>query len=393
MKRRALLLAVLLCLLLSACAAGSAPELPETAAPEAEAEIAAAAEPRPEPEAASRPEPEAAPAPDPLPEGPEVLLFGVPAPSLLAEDGSVLVGAAQFAAHAPLTCLEREDGVLLAREAALLRFPYGEGGAVRQDGVSWIPLLRAAERFGFLTGQAEDGRPYAARPRVPEAPTENVNVPILMYHAVGDETWGYSDLFVRPADLEAQLQFLQEGGYETIFFEDLSHLEDFEKPVLLTFDDGYDDNYTELFPILKKYQAKATIFVIPKHIGANHKMTAEQIQEMAQSGLVSIQSHTYSHGNLSQMDEQTLIFEMEQSRDYLTALTGQVPFVVCYPEGTRSALSVEVARRYYEYGLLMNGYLWNTSDDPFYVTRMFIPRGQVSIEWNVRGAGSRDSWR
>ena len=73
--------------------------------------------------------------------------------------------------------------------------------------------------------------------------------------------------------------------------------EDYEKPVILTFDDGYDDNYTELFPLLQKYNAKATIFVIPKAIGTPHKMTAEQIYELSRSGLVSIQSHTYSHGN------------------------------------------------------------------------------------------------
>lgn len=396
MKRCACLLLLLLCLLLTACAPEPIPE-PVPAAP-AEAAAEVLPEPAPEPAAeAAEPAPEIEPEPEPvpLPEGPEVLLFGVSCPSLLAEDGTVLVEAAQFAAHAPLTCLEREDGVLLCREAALLRFPYAGACAlaVRQAGTNWVPLRRAAEQFGFLTGETADGRPYAARPRVPEAPTANVNVPILMYHAVGDEAWGYSDLFVRPADLETQLQYLADNGYETIFFDDLSHLEDFEKPVLLTFDDGYDDNYTELFPILQKYQAKATIFVIPKYIGASHKMTEAQIQELAQSGLVSIQSHTWSHGNLSQMDEQTLIFEMEQSRDYLTALTGQAPFVVCYPEGTRSELSVAVARRYYEYGLLMNGYTWNTSDDPFYVTRMYIPRGQWSIQWNVEKAGTSDPWR
>ena len=56
-----------------------------------------------------------------------------------------------------------------------------------------------------------------------------------------------------------------------------------KKPVILTFDDGYDDNYTELFPLLQKYNAKATIFVIPKAIGTPHKMTAEQVQELSRA--------------------------------------------------------------------------------------------------------------
>ena len=74
-----------------------------------------------------------------------------------------------------------------------------------------------------------------------------------MYHAVGDDCWGEEHLFVRPAELEQQLQYLSENGYE--------------KPVILTFDDGYDDNYTLLLPLLQKYHMKATIFMIAGDIG------------------------------------------------------------------------------------------------------------------------------
>ena len=235
---------------------------------------------------------------------------------------------------------------------------------------------------------------YFARQLTLSSPAENVNVPVLMYHAVSDDLWGYWDLFVSPQTIEEELLYLQENGFDTIWFEDLSHIEDYEKPVILTFDDGYDDNYTELFPLLQKYNAKATIFVIPKAIGTPHKMTAEQIYELSRSGLVSIQSHTYSHGNLSTMDEETLIFEMEESQKYLAALTGQVPYAVCYPEGTRSELSIEVAGRYYDYGLLMNGQLYNTSDDPLRVKRFYVPRGYDlgSFRWSVQEAGTSRNW-
>ena len=81
------------------------------------------------------------------------------------------------------------------------------------------------------------------------------------------DCWGEEHLFVRPAELEQQLQYLSENGYETIFFEDLAHLERYEKPVILTFDDGYDDNYTLLLPLLQKYHMKATIFMIAGDIG------------------------------------------------------------------------------------------------------------------------------
>ena len=269
-----------------------------------------------------------------------------------------------------------------------------DGSAFSQDGAYYLPVLFAAERFGFVTGEAEDGTLYLARELKFSAPKENVNVPVLMYHAVSDDKWGYWDLFVSPQTLEEELLYLQENRYQTIWFEDLSHVEDFEKPVILTFDDGYDDNYTELFPLLQKYNAKATIFVIPKAIGSAHKMTAEQVFELSQSGLVSIQSHTYSHGNLSTMNEETLIFEMEASKNYIAALTGQVPYAVCYPEGKHSELAVEVAGRYYAYGLLMNGMLYNTSDDPLRVKRFYIPRGYDlgSFVWSVQDAGTSRNW-
>ena len=353
----------------------------------------AEAEPQLEPQPEPQPEPEPESQPEPLESGGYVLLFGQRTAALRQTDGTLLIPAAAFAERGGLSYGETDSWAELRHLGDRIRFPLCGPftTAVRQDGTVWIPFERAAAHFGFVSGTASDGTPYCAREVSLSAPAADVNVPVLMYHAVGDETWGYSDLFVRPQDLDAQLQYLADNGYETIWFEDLSHLEDYEKPVILTFDDGYDDNYTELYPLLQKYQAKATIFVIPRDLGKAHKMTAEQIQELADSGLVSIQSHTWSHGNLSQMDEATLIFEMEESQNAIAALTGQVPYVVCYPEGTKSDLSIAVARRYYAYGLLMNGYVYNTSDDPFYVQRMFIPRGQISIEWNVRDAGTHRS--
>ena len=344
-------------------------------------------------------EPEPEPEPEPFAAGEEIVLFGDRTPTL-TDGEACYVKAEDFAACAQLACEVTEDCVTFRADGQEQTFALARrdellpGDAFLQDGAAYVEALFAAECFGFVSGEAEDGTMYFARKLTLDAPAENVNVPVLMYHAVSDDLWGYRDLFVSPKTMEEELIFLQENGYETIWFEDLSHVEDFEKPVILTFDDGYDDNYTELFPLLQKYNAKATIFVIPKAIGTPHKMTAEQVRELSRSGLVSIQSHTYSHGNLSTMDEQTLIFEMEQSQNYLAALTGQAPYAVCYPEGKWSELSIEVAGRYYDYGLLMNGMLYNTSDDPLRVKRFYVPRGYDlgSFRWSVQDAGTSRNW-
>ena len=386
---RVLALAALCALLLAGCTQDV-----QQGAAETEQEIDAAQETA---QRVQTPEEPAAPEPEPelFAPGEEILLFGARTGTLT--DGKTLyVDAEAFAAGAGAELLQDEQSVSLLLDGNEAKFSLArrdeleEGSGFLQEGAAYVPVFQAVEQLGVVTGTAEDGTTYFARQLKLEPPKENVNVPVLMYHAVSDDKWGYWDLFVSPQTIEEELQFLQENGFETIWFEDLSHVEDYEKPVILTFDDGYDDNYTELFPLLEKYGAKATIFVIPKAVGTAHKMTTEQIYELAQSGLVSIQSHTYSHGNLSTMDEQTLIFEMEASKNYLAALTGQVPYAVCYPEGTRSELSIEVAGRYYDYGLLMNGQLYNTSDDPMRVKRYYVPRGYDlgSFKWSVQDAGT-----
>ncbi len=345
------------------------------------------------------PEPEEIPEPEPLPEGAEILLFGARV-STLTDGKTLFVDCTRLEECAELDITATEDTLTLGfdgQETVISLVRSDEltaGDGFMQGGAAYVPLEALLELPGIVSGTAEDGTSYIARELALSQPAENVNVPVLMYHAVSDDLWGYWDLFVSPQTIEEELLYLQENGFETIWFEDLSHVEDYEKPVILTFDDGYDDNYTELFPLLQKYNAKATIFVIPKAIGTPHKMTAEQVQELSRSGLVSIQSHTYSHGNLSTMDEETLIFEMEESQKYLAALTGQVPYAVCYPEGTRSELSIEVAGRYYDYGLLMNGQLYNTSDDPLRVKRFYVPRGYDlgSFRWSVQEAGTSRNW-
>ena len=180
---------------------------------------------------------------------------------------------------------------------------------------------------------------------------QSVNVPVLIYHAVSDNMWGIDELFVSPASMEEQLRYLVDNGYEPIWFSDLAELEQYEKPVILTFDDGYDDNYTELLPLLRKYNVKATVFMIADAMGMQHKMTEEQVREMADSGLVSIQSHGLTHADMDAMDEETLIRELGESQRILTRVTGRQPSVLCYPTGRYSDLTLEVAERYYNFGL------------------------------------------
>ena len=200
-------------------------------------------------------------------------------------------------------------------------------------------------------------------------------VPVLMYHAVGDDCWGEEHLFVRPAELEQQLQYLSENGYETIFFEDLSHLERYEKPVILTFDDGYDDNYTLLLPLLQKYGMKATIFMIADDIGKPHKLTQPRLRALAQSGLVSIQSHGWSHQNMADMGWAELVYELLRSRRTLSAACGRSVTAVSYPNGRCSERTCTAAGWFYAYGVRTYDGSYLTGTDLLRIPRIPIPRG------------------
>ena len=366
---------VCLCLLALLCACAA----PEPAVPEPPAVQEQAPE---EPPTPAEPSEEAVTVEEPEPEPAEY--------ALLPSDPVWLLGCLTELYHTDETEWAALADVLEAAEpfradAQLLAALE----TIQFQGRDYIPLAEAAQQLGLEWGEAPDGLRYLAKRQTVDQIPEGWNVPVLMYHAVGDEIWGYSDLFVSEASMEEQLQYLQENRYEPIWFSDLAHIEDYEKPVILTFDDGYDDNYTVLYPLLEKYQTKATIFVIGNAMGSSHKMTQEQVYELAASGLVSIQSHTYTHGNLSAMDETTLREEMERSNAALAAATGQIPYVLCYPEGKYSHLTMDVAKDYYTFALRMDGWTYQTGMDPYQVPRSFISR-RITLpdyQWFVSPSG------
>lgn len=206
---------------------------------------------------------------------------------------------------------------------------------------------------------------------------EGYEVPVLMYHGVSASPWGVTELFVDPSRMEEQLVWLLENDYDPIWFEDLAHVDEYDKPIILSFDDGYNDNYTELFPLLKKYNVKATIFVIAGWLDGGTYLSEEQVKEMSQSGLVSIQSHTVSHKDLDSCSEEENIYQMEQSKLMITRLTGKEPIVLCYPRGLASGLTLELLPAYYSFGVKMNGRTYRTGDDASLVYRNYVSRSMV----------------
>jgi peptidoglycan/xylan/chitin deacetylase (PgdA/CDA1 family) len=191
---------------------------------------------------------------------------------------------------------------------------------------------------------------------------------VMMYHLISNNLNGTNNsLYVRPTEFEEHLILLNELGFEYIFADEWRYTEN--PSVALTFDDGYVDNYTVMFPLLKQYNAKATIFVITNLIGTDGYLTADMIREMSDSGFVSIQCHTVNHYNLNQIDVNTMRNEFKISSDVIKSLTGKDVKALAYPMGMFNSTVISVAGEYFDFAY--------TTDSPFYVweyTTYNIPR-------------------
>ena len=331
-------------------------------------------------------EPPTEPLPEMLVQEPAVVLAGKAVESWWI-DGKHYIAAPAFADALGMTLEATQPSVRMRTahdtlEVTAERITANGTSVDVQDGVctlseqTYILFQECVEALGYPTLYDEEyDVTYITPAARPFEIPQGVNVPVLMYHAVNDDTsWGSAELMVSPSTLEEQLQYLLDNGYDPIWFEDLAYLDEYDKPVILTFDDGYLDNYEYLFPLLKKYQVKATVFIIADHMGMSHKATPEQVREMAQSGVVSIQSHTFTHEYLSNLSRSAQEDQMRLSRLKLARTTGLVPYVLCYPTGMYNGDTLELGPQYYLFGIKMNGGLYNTSDDPFLVNRYYVSR-------------------
>lgn len=184
--------------------------------------------------------------------------------------------------------------------------------------------------------------PYVIPTSTP-TPTPLVGrIPILMYHYVeyvkdkGDTI--RQSLDTTPYTFEQQLATLKDNGYTFLTAKEFGEIIDGKRilpkrPVLLTFDDGYRDFYTDVFPLLQKYQVKVTVYMIAGFVGYKNNMTEEQLKEVAQSGLVDVGAHTVHHVELTSVDRKTAEKELRDGKAILESLLGMPVVSFAYPDG------------------------------------------------------------
>ena len=167
-----------------------------------------------------------------------------------------------------------------------------------------------------------------------------VQAHVLMYHHIGALPSDADDirkgLTVSAQEFDSHVKYLTENNYQIMTLGQLDQaIEQKKVPTkvaVLTFDDGYSDNFTDALPILKKYKVVGTFFIISSKLDTSEYMTKDQIKELSKDGN-EIGSHTLTHPSLDKLKGTALTKEVAQSKTDLEALTGVPVISFCYPSG------------------------------------------------------------
>lgn len=184
-------------------------------------------------------------------------------------------------------------------------------------------------------------------------PLKSILAPVLVYHYVeyvkDEKDTIRKSLNTPPYLFIKQIETLKNAGYAFITASELMNILDGkinlpQKPVLITFDDGYRDFYTDAFPILKKYNVKATAYIISGFLDKPNYMLVEQLKQIARSGLVEIGAHTVHHYSLKGLDSVLTKYEVEESKKELEKIINAPVVSFAYPDGSFDDQAIKIVR-------------------------------------------------
>lgn len=231
-------------------------------------------------------------------------------------------------------------------------------------------------------------------------------IPVLMYHHISEDASKWDSTCISPEKFREEMLYLKVLGYNTIHFSDYIQYSEQGKslpdnPIIVTFDDGYLSNYIYAYPVLKKYDMKATIFVIGWSVGRKlnkdsntsitEHFTWEQAREMYQSGLVEIQSHTYDLHNpsdginyglgVAKLDKETelqyrtrLGTDLEKLEKLIHQNLGSEIYVFSYPYGNYNEYAKKVLKdRGYKFAVTTQDGIADFEDNTYLIKRINMP--------------------
>jgi len=220
----------------------------------------------------------------------------------------------------------------------------------------------------------------------PDGVLRQVRIPILMYHHISDPPLDADefrrDLSVSPDLFYEQLRYLKEQGYQTINLNELAlHLTRGtplpQKPIIISFDDGYADAYTQAFRLLKRFDYTGTFFLITEPIDNNDPqyLSWAEVEEMAAAGM-EFEPHSYNHPDMTNRGYQFVVFQILAPTEAIEARTGVKCRFFAYPSGRYDQFVVDVLRSAYFWGgVVTEQGATHTADDLFALRRVRVHGG------------------
>lgn len=217
-----------------------------------------------------------------------------------------------------------------------------------------------------------------------------------MYHMISEHLpknkSKFNRLRVKPSEFEKQLIWLKKNGFTSFTLSELVNLEVIpNKAVVLSFDDGYEDNFIKAFPLLEKYNFKATIYIVLNRFNENwatdkdldkasnelnsEKMLSdEQVKIMLESGLIEIGSHTLDHVNLPKISNEEKVKQIRESREKIEDIFNIKCSSFAYPFGFFDKDSVKIVEEvfYSNATTTVNGVFDKSKYSNFEIPRIMI---------------------
>jgi len=179
-------------------------------------------------------------------------------------------------------------------------------------------------------------------------------IPVFMYHYVeynqSEEDFLRDQINIEPHIFEQQILTLKKAGYTFITPNDLSDILKLQpdlsesKYAMLTFDDGYSDFYTDVFPLLVKHDVKAVVFIVPYYLDKQNYMFSWQVKEVVSSGLVELGAHTLRHKYLLGIPIETVQAEVGPCKNWIEEKFGVEVTSFAYPYGVYDDAIVKVVQ-------------------------------------------------
>ncbi len=253
----------------------------------------------------------------------------------------------------------------------------------------------APEPVPVPPGPAE--QPAPAVPAVPSVPPSSVSVrvPILVYHSVmphkPDQTPIQREYDVDPAVFDEQLKYLKDNGFSVVSLDALYRRLTLgqvlpEKSAVITFDDGWANQYEYALPVLKKYGDTATFFVFTDGVGSYKRMTWDQVRALAEAGM-TIGSHTQTHRVMTSItDPAELSDELTGSKKILEEKLGMPVYFLAYPEGiSNAAVRDAVKAAGYEAARSFQGGVLNDASRIFGLRSVMVTDDMAQFESYLTG--------